>query len=117
MKQDLEKLISLHDLDVMINDLSRDDIRNSEKMLGLSPDDALKELKALRETFCSSISRRFLTMYTQLAGHYGNAVAPALQGRCSGCLTRLPTAMCSSPDRNDHVRTCPTCGRIIYWAD
>ena len=117
MNQDLEKLISLHDLDVMINDLSREDIRKQEKKLGLSPDDALKELVTLREKFCETIGKRFLALYKQLAGHYGNAVAPALQGRCSGCLTRLPTAMCSSPDRNERVRTCPTCGRVIYWAD
>jgi predicted nucleic acid-binding Zn-ribbon protein len=117
MNQDLEKLISLHDLDVMIEDLSTDDIRNQEELLGLSTDDALAELRTLREKFCESINKRYLALYRQLSGHYGNAVVPALQGRCSGCLTRLPTAMCSSPDRNEHVRTCPTCGRVIYWAD
>ena len=106
-----------HDLDVMINDLSREDIRDHEELLGLSADEAVKELISLREQLCLKIGKRFLRLYEKLAGHYGNAVVPALQGRCSGCLTRLPTAMCSSPERNQEVSACPTCGRIIYWAD
>jgi hypothetical protein len=117
MDPNLEKLISLHDLDIMIEDLSRNDIRKEEEKLGLSADEAQKELRKLRKELRSKIDKRLLARYDRLASHYGNAVVPAIQSRCSGCLTRLPTAMCSDPNRNERIRSCPTCGRIIYWAD
>lgn len=117
MDKQLEKLISLHDLDVMITDLGRKDIRDKEADMGLQTEGALCELKELREAYCTKINRKWRGLYTQLTKHYGNAVVPALMGRCTGCLTRLPTAVCSDPERNSRVNTCPTCGRIIYWAD
>ena len=117
MDKQLEKLISLHDLDVMIADLDRKDIRKRETEMGLHTDGAMEELKDIREKYCKGISRKWRGLYNQLTKHYGNAVVPALMGRCAGCLTRLPTAVCSNPDRNKKVHTCPTCGRIIYWAD
>ncbi len=117
MDKQLEKLISLHDLDVMIADLNRKEIRDTEADMGLQTEGALEELTELRETYAKSISRKWRGLYSQLTRHYGNAVVPALMGRCTGCLTRLPTAVCSDPDRNSRVNTCPTCGRIIYWAD
>ena len=117
MDHDLEKLISLHDIDVMINDLERADIREEEESMGLSPENAVEELGRIREELASTITRKWLSLYGQLSSHYGNAVVPAVRDRCCGCLTRLPTAMCSDPDRNKEIHTCPTCGRIIYWAD
>lgn len=117
MDKQLEKLISLHDLDVMIADLDRKDIRKREIEMGLHKNGALEELKELREEYCKSINRKWRGLYNQLTRHYGNAVVPALMGRCAGCLTRLPTAVCSDPKRNFKIHTCPTCGRIIYWAD
>ena len=117
MNRDLEKLISLHDLDVMITDLSDKDIRRQEEKLGLSPDEASIELKKMRKVLISSIARRLRDTYTKLADHYGNAVVPVVHHRCSGCFTQLPTALCAAPDRNELVSTCPSCGRFIYWAD
>lgn len=117
MHPDLEKLISLHDLDVMIKDLGRADILQEEVRLGLSPDAALGELKTIREQLSSSIGKRWLALYGQICVRYGNAVVPVVMQRCTGCLTRLPTAVYSADDRNEQVRTCPTCGRVIYWAD
>ena len=117
MDKELEKLISLHDLDVMIADLNRKDIREKEAEMGLQAEGALEELKELREAYCKKINRKWAGLYDQLTKHYGNAVVPALMGRCAGCLTRLPTAVCSNPERNTKIHTCPTCGRIIYWAD
>ena len=117
MNKDLEKLISLHDLDVMISDLENKDIRKQEKELGLSPEAALTELSRMRDELVKSISRRFSDMYNQLSGHYGNAVVPVVNDRCSGCFTQLPTAYFAPPDRNKQVETCPSCGRFIYWCD
>lgn len=117
MNHDLEKLISLHDIDVMIADLRHADIREQEESMGLSADHACEELGRIRRDLASEIARRWLSLYEQLAKHYGNAVVPAVRDRCCGCLTRLPTAMCSDPGKNEEIRTCPTCGRIIYWAD
>ena len=117
MNRDLERLISLHDLDVMIGDLVNKDIRRQEKRLGLSPDDAVTELRKMRDELDSSINRRFRDKYNQLSAHYGNAVVPVVHERCSGCFTQLPTALFASPERNEQVETCPSCGRFIYWAD
>lgn len=117
MDKQLEKLISLHDLDVMIADLGRRDIKKRESDMGLHTAGALEELQELREAYCAGIKRKWRGLYSQLTKHYGNAVVPALMGRCAGCLTRLPTAVCSDPERNMKIHTCPTCGRIIYWAD
>lgn len=117
MNRDLEKLISLHDLDVMISDLANTDIKKQEKKLGLSPDSAIQELQKMRKVLADTIERKHRDMYDRLAGHYGNAVVPVVNQRCSGCFTQLPTAFFASPDRNDQVETCPSCGRIIYWCD
>ncbi|NLP05520.1 hypothetical protein GX411_06195 [Candidatus Fermentibacteria bacterium] len=117
MNQDLEKLISLHDLDIMILDLGRTDILQQEVRLGLSPDMALTELTTMREQLASTIRKRWMSLYAQITARYDNAVVPVIMQRCSGCFTRLPTAVSSADDRNEQVRTCPTCGRIIYWAD
>jgi hypothetical protein len=117
MHQDLEKLISLHDLDVMIKDLGRSEILQEEVRLGLSPDIALAELKTMREQLASTIRKKWLALYIQITARYDNAVVPVIMHRCSGCFTRLPTAVYSADDRNEQVRTCSTCGRIIYWAD
>lgn len=117
MHQDLEKLISLHDLDVMIKDLGRADLLQQEVQLGLSADAALAELKGMREQLASSAGKRWVALYNQICIRYDNAVVPVVMHRCSGCLTRLPTAVYSADDRNEQVRTCSMCGRIIYWAD
>lgn len=117
MDKQLEKLICLHDLDVMIADLNRKEIREKEVDMGLKPDEALVELGELRTKYCTVINKKWCGLYNRLTKHYGNAVVPAVLGRCTGCLTRLPTAVCSDPERNNKIYTCPTCGRIIYWAD
>jgi len=117
MNKALEKLISLHDLDVMISDLSNKDISKQEKKLGLSPDAAAEQLHKMRDELASTIDRRHRNLYDQLAGHYGNAVVPVVNQRCCGCFTQLPTAFFASPERNDQVETCPSCGRFIYWCD
>ncbi len=117
MNRELEKLISLHDLDIMISDLANKDINKQEKKLGLSPDSASTELQKMRKKLASTIQRKHLDLYNQLAGYYGNAVVPVVNHRCSGCLTQLPTAYFASSGRNDHVDTCPSCGRFIYWCD
>ena len=117
MVKELEKLISLHDLDVMISDLANKEISKQEKKLGLSPDSASEQLQKMRNKLALTIDRKYRDMYDQLAGHYGNAVVPVVSQLCSGCFTQLPTAYLASPDRNDQVETCPSCGRFIYWCD
>ncbi len=117
MNKELEKLISLHDIDVMISDLENKDISKQEKKLGLSPDYAREQLMVMRDELALNIDRKHRDLYSQLAGHYGNAVVPVVNYRCSGCFTQLPTAFVASPDRNDHVETCPSCGRFVYWCD
>ncbi|MEN8208217.1 MAG: C4-type zinc ribbon domain-containing protein [Candidatus Fermentibacteria bacterium] len=117
MIRELEKLISLHDLDIMISDLVNKDISKQEKKLGLSPDSAATRLRKMRDELSLTIDRKHRDLYDQLAGHYGNAVVPVISMMCSGCFTQLPTAFSASPDRNDQVETCPSCGRFIYWCD
>ncbi len=117
MIRELEKLISLHDLDVMISDLVNKDINKQEIKLGLSPDAAVEQLRKMRDKLVLTIHRKHRATYDQLAGHYGNAVVPVVNLLCSGCFTQLPTAYSASPDRNDQVETCPSCGRFIYWCD
>ncbi len=117
MERDLERLISLHDLDIMIDDLEHKDVRRQEKRLGLSPDEAREELTKMRRELAASITRKLRDMYDRLTSHYGNAVVPVVHEMCSGCFTRLPTAISASPERNEQVQTCPSCGRFIYWAD
>jgi len=117
MNRELEKLISLHDLDIMISDLVNKDIFKQEKKLGLSPDLAAAKLRNMRDKLFLTIGRKHRDIYDQLSGHYGNAVVPVINLLCSGCFTQLPTAFCASQDRNDQVETCPSCGRFIYWCD
>ncbi len=117
MIRELEKLISLHDLDIMISDLIDKDIIKQEKKLGLSPALAVEQLRKMRDELSLTIDRRYRDLYDQLAGHYGNAVVPVVNLMCSGCFTQLPTAFSPSTEKNDQVETCPSCGRFIYWCD
>ncbi|HOA04501.1 MAG TPA: C4-type zinc ribbon domain-containing protein [Candidatus Fermentibacter daniensis] len=117
MHQDLEKLISLNDLDTMIADLGRADIRQQEEGLGLSPEQALVELGKMRGILVESIRKRWFSLYCQVCARYSNAVVPVVHNRCSGCFTMLPTSVNYAGDRNEQVQTCSICGRIIYWAD
>ena len=117
MNKELEKLISLHDIDIMISDLANKDISRQEKKLGLSPDKAAEKLQSMRNELALSIDREHRNLYDQLARHYGNAVVPIVNQLCSGCFTQLPTAYFASPNRNNQVETCPSCGRFIYWCD
>jgi len=117
MHKELEKLVSLHDLDVMISDLKHKPVQTQEKNLGFSPDIAVEKLEELRSELESEIEIRYRDMYNQLCRHYGNAVVPVIHGICSGCFTQLPTILSTASERNAEVNLCPTCGRFIYMAD
>ncbi len=117
MHRELEKLVSLHDLDVMISDLQHKSVQRQEENLGFSPETAVKRLQELRGELEAELSVRYRDMYNQLCGHYGNAVVPVVHGICCGCFTQLPTILSTASERNAEVHTCPTCGRFIYMAD
>jgi predicted nucleic acid-binding Zn-ribbon protein len=47
----------------------------------------------------------------------GLAVAAIKNGACSGCFRRIPPQEMQILRRNDKVRTCEGCGRIIMWRE
>ena len=45
------------------------------------------------------------------------AVAPVSDGSCGACNMRLPPQQFNELQRMDQMMSCPSCRRMMYWAD
>jgi len=110
MNDDLRRLISLQELDLLIKE------REKEEEAGFHLQGA-EEFKKARETIISFLPPHLYRKYQRLKERYGNAVVPVVGGICQGCFILLPTSLVSQKNKNERIHTCPNCGRILYWAD
>ena len=106
----LHLLVELQDLDLMI----RDAAVQEEKNLGFKIED-VSRLQEARKNLAAALSPEILRRYERLLERYERAVVPVHRGICLGCFMSLPTAQVQTVKRQEGIKTCENCGRILYW--
>lgn len=108
--KDLELLVSLQDLDLMIEE------SEEVEKLGFSIT-GYNELKNAREELAEKISKPLLYRYERLRGKLKRAIVPVKNDICLGCFLRQPTSISSQGREGADIFTCENCGRMLYWLD
>ncbi|HIE05442.1 MAG TPA: hypothetical protein EYP58_01435 [bacterium (Candidatus Stahlbacteria)] len=112
--EEIELLIKLHDLDLLLKELGTPEKRKSFQSIGFKIKDPKKHLTEAREHLAQKLPKQLLDRYEKIMKRYERALAPVIKGICYGCFIRLPSEMST---RRSGIRTCPNCGRIIYWLE
>jgi len=80
-----------------------------------------KEIQRLtkdRAGLCDGIDRELMEQYDFIRPRrQGVALAGVSQGTCLVCRMQLPPQQFNELQRQDKLMACPSCRRIIYWAD
>lgn len=109
LKKDLELLVTLQDLDMMLDEISE------VRRLGFEAEGEDNLIKA-REELVSRISKPLLYSYEKLKKHYKRAIVPVKEDNtCLGCFMKLPTSISAKGRSDAEVIYCEGCGRILYW--
>lgn len=112
MKEQMELLIILQDLDMMTAELSDKNVASKVKKLGFELDgqDALRES---RNEIAAKLDKAVLSHYERLHTKFPRAVVPVKDGICLGCFVRQPATR--KPTQLDLlVTTCQRCQRILF---
>jgi len=76
----------------------------------------LSILRKARERRSGSVETSLLQLYLRLLkSRDGLAVAQAMGRSCEGCHVTLTHQLYNEVRRNEEIRTCEGCGRILYW--
>jgi len=111
----LRDLIVLQDLDQMIADATDQEFATSQKKMGFKID-GIDKLRETREEMAAKIDQYFLRTYERVSKRYRQAIVPVKGGTCLGCFGKLPTEV-ACRGKDDLIRTCENCGRILYWVE
>ncbi|KAA3612120.1 MAG: hypothetical protein DWQ05_19150 [Calditrichaeota bacterium] len=110
MKNELENLVALQDLDLMIKELKE------VEQLGFEvKSEGSETLKKARKEMIAKIHKPLLGNYERLRKRYKRAIVPIKDDKCLGCFMKLPTYLLTHMKRDEQVITCEGCGRILYW--
>jgi predicted nucleic acid-binding Zn-ribbon protein len=78
--------------------------------------DRLSVLRKTRERRSGNVEASLLQVYLRLLkSRDGLAVANATGRSCEGCHVTLTPQLYNEIRRNEAIRTCEGCGRILYW--
>ena len=83
-------------------------IQNRVDAITARYEEVVKEIEAVH-------LRKFNMIIDQKPDHV--AVAPAIGAVCMGCNMNIPPQLYNELQREEAVRMCPHCQRIIYWED
>jgi uncharacterized protein len=76
----------------------------------------LAKVRKTRESLSESVETSLLQFYLRLLKSRGGlAVANTTRRSCEGCHVTLPPQLYNEIRRNEAIRTCEGCGRILYW--
>ena len=114
MLKDLELLVMLHDIDLMIKEISDEKIASEVKSLGFTIN-RVDQLKEARENLCREIESSLYRHYDRIFKKYGRAIVPVVGGACTGCFVQLPISQFSVLKKNEKVISCENCGRFLYY--
>ena len=110
MNAELEALITLQDIDLMIEE------SNEVEKLGFSIT-GCSELEKAREEVASRIKKPLLFRYERLRAKLKRAIVPVKNDVCLGCFLRQPTSISAKGREESELFTCENCGRMLYWLD
>jgi predicted nucleic acid-binding Zn-ribbon protein len=110
MKSDLVHLVTLQDLDLMIEE------SHEVEKLGFSVT-GYEELMEAREELAKGISKPLLSRYERLRAKLKRALVPVKNDICLGCFLRQPTSRGARGREDEQIFTCENCGRMLYWLD
>jgi predicted nucleic acid-binding Zn-ribbon protein len=116
LKDKLDALFRLQDLDIMIQELQDPPTKGTEEKMGF-PVDHLEKLQLARTRLAERIPAMDLRLYERISRHFAHAIVPVENRICLGCFMALPTSAVSLRTDPGHVRLCENCGRILYWLD
>ena len=113
MHEQLLLLVTLQDLDTLIKESQDKDRKAELENLGFSLEN-LGPLRDAREKLVKRIDLRYLRVYERLHAKHGRAVVPVENKTCLGCFQSVPPSFFSTITRNQPVKVCENCGRILY---
>lgn len=78
----------------------------------------LSDAEKSREQLVRTITRELLSKYERIKARSGGvAVALVNNATCSACHLGIPPQMYNELQRQDSLKFCPHCQRIIYWRE
>jgi len=110
MNKELEALITLQDIDLMIEE------SNEVEKLGFAIT-GCSELEKARDEVASRIKKPLLFRYERLRAKLKRAIVPVKNDICLGCFLRQPTSIGAKGREESELFTCENCGRMLYWLD
>jgi predicted nucleic acid-binding Zn-ribbon protein len=116
LRDKLDHLFRLQDLDIMIREAQDPDLKSSEEKMGFRVP-AMEKLLAARARLAERIAPQDLRLYERISRRHSHAIVPVADRICLGCHMTLPTSAVSLRTNPDHVLTCESCGRILYWLE
>lgn len=93
----------------------RDDLEKETEDINLRMDAITKRYEEVLKDVDAGYLNRFNMIFAHKQDHV--AVAPAIGAVCMGCNMNIPPQMYNELQREDKLRMCPHCQRIIYWED
>jgi len=69
-----------------------------------------------RDEVAQTLPEELRTLFERVAGHRGGAVAEARDGVCLLCRFKLRPQLFLEVKRNDAIRQCDACSRILYYS-
>lgn len=115
MHPQLEILLQLQDLKSQRRELAAgsEEGRVEEQEFHIDVQRAIGELDGKIREVEAELPENLRRRYHQLEER-GRAVVPVISGICYGCFMSIPTAVVHEIQRNDAIRLCDHCGRILY---
>lgn len=81
-------------------------------------DEEMKGVEQARTEVVGKVQPAVLTQYQKLlASKAGVAIAEARAEACSGCYMSIPPQVFVNVKKNEHIITCPHCGRILFFKE
>jgi len=81
-------------------------------------DAEVSRLESKRGELTSEVDPKLMKDYDFIRqAREGIALAPVSEGSCTVCHMGIPPQQFNELQRMDKIMTCPSCRRLIYWAD
>ena len=93
----------------------RDDLEKETQDINLRMDAIAARYEEVLKDVDAGYLNRFNMIFAYKPDHM--AVVPAIGEVCMGCNMNIPPQMYNELQREDKLRMCPHCQRIIYWED
>ncbi len=81
------------------------------------PGGQLKQLDEAIQALLNELPVEVRTTFSRMLNKYPLAIVPTGGKTCSACGLGLPISLVQSVRVGDHLQTCPSCGRYLYYSD